>query len=192
MVAKRRALSLCPECGKPLDREGYNCRSCCDRHNERNKLDRIYYQSNGVCPRCRKNQILGEEKACPECNAKLYARIMQNRSKEEYNKSHAEWSKRTHHEMIDKGICTRCRKRKADNGYKTCGICREKTRNYKRKDAKPNRRDRYKDGLCYFCDNPVKVGYKLCEYHYQRNVENARGNKAREARVELVKRGVLW
>lgn len=95
--------------------------------------------------------------------------------------------------MIERGICTRCRKRKADYGYKTCGICREKIRNYKRiKYGKPDRSERYEQGLCYFCDNPIKDRYRVCEKHYQMNVEKARSQKADKARKNLVKDGILY
>ena len=60
------------------------------------------------------------------------------------------------------------------------------------KNQKPNRKERYKQGLCYFCDNEIKPGYKLCEVHYQRNVDNARSQKAKEARKTLIKQGVLY
>ena len=83
--------------------------------------------------------------------------------------------------------------RKADYGYKTCGICREKIRNYKRiKYGKPDRSERYKQGLCYFCDNPIKDGYKVCEKHYKMNVEKSHSQKAKEARIELQESGILY
>ena len=133
---------------------------------------------------------------CPECAAYAYEITMNSRErlgKEHYNKVHREWSKRPHHEMIQKGICTRCRKRKADYGYKTCGICREKGRKYKRvKYGKPDRSERYKQGLCYFCDNPIKDGYKVCEKHYKMNVEKANSGKANDARKELINNKILY
>lgn len=49
------------------------------------------------------------------------------------------------------------------------------------------RKERYKQGLCYFCDNPIKIGYKVCEYHYQKNVEYANCENAKIARKELEK-----
>lgn len=187
---------LCIGCKKPIDRDGVYCSDCREEHNNRVRMERIYYQSNRVCPRCRKNSLAGDEKTCLECNSKQYAYNMQNREKlgiDHYNKQHAEWSKRTHHEMITKGICTRCRKRKADVGFKTCGICRAKTRNYKRmKYGKTDRQERHKQGICYFCDNSVKEGYKVCEEHYQKNVENARSGRAKKAREKLLKEGILY
>ena len=196
LLENRKANGLCIDCGNALDRDGVRCAKCNARHNETNNADRKWYRENGICPRCRKNIILGSENMCAECSAYAYEITMNSRErlgKEHYNKVHKEWSKRTHHEMIQKGICTRCRKRKADYGYKTCGICRDKGRKYKRlKYGKPDRSERYKQGLCYFCDNPIKDGYKVCEKHYQMNVEKSNSSKAKEARKELVDNKILY
>ena len=196
LLENRKANGLCIDCGNALDRDGVRCVKCNTKHNKEGKADRKWYRENGICPRCRKNIILGTENVCPECSAYEYEITMNSRErlgKEHYNEVHKEWSKRTHHEMIERGICTRCRKRKADYGYKTCGICREKIRNYKRiKYGKPDRSERYKHGLCYFCDNPIKDGYKVCEKHYQMNVEKSNSNKAKDARKELINNKILY
>ena len=196
LLEKRKANGLCIDCGNVLDRDGVRCVKCNEKNNKESKEDRKWYRENGICPRCRKNIILGTENVCPECSAYAYEITMNSRErlgKEHYNKVHKEWSKRTHHEMIQKGICTRCRKRKADYGYKTCGICREKGRKYKRvKYGKPDRSERRKQGLCYFCDNPVKDGYKVCEKHYKMNVEKSLSQKSKEARIELQESGILY
>ena len=196
LLENRKANGLCIDCGTELDRDGVRCVKCNTKHNEKNKADRKWYIENGICPVCRDNFLFGDEKVCLECGASKYAETMKSRERlgrEHYNKLHKEWSKRTHHEMIQKGICTRCRKRKVDYGYKTCGVCREKIRNYKRiKYGKPDRSERYKQGLCYFCDNPIKDGYKVCEKHYQMNVEKSLSQKAKEARRELKESGILY
>ena len=196
LLENRKTNGLCIDCGNVLDRDGVRCVKCNEKNNKESKEDRKWYRENGICPRCRKNIILGTENVCPECSAYAYEITMKSRErlgKEHYNKVHKEWSKRTHHEMIQKGICTRCRKRKADYGYKTCGICREKGRKYKRvKYGKPDRSERCEQGLCYFCDNPIKDGYKVCEKHYKMNVEKSLSQKAKEARRELQDRGILY
>ena len=196
LLENRKTNGLCIDCGNALDRDGVRCVKCNEKNNKESKEDRKWYRENGICPRCRKNIILGTENVCPECSAYAYEITMNSRErlgKEHYNKVHKEWSKRTHHEMIQNGICTRCRKRKADYGYKTCGICREKGREYKRmKYGKPDRSERYKQGLCYFCDNPIKDGYKVCEKHYKMNVEKSLSQKAKEARRELQESGILY
>ena len=196
LLENRKTNGLCIDCGTELDRDGVRCVKCNTKHNEKNNDGRKWYRYNGICPRCRKNTLFGDENMCPECSAEMYEINMNSRERlgrEHYNEVHKEWSKRTHHEMIERGICTRCRKRKADYGYKTCGICRDKGRKYKRvKYGKPDRSERYKQGLCYFCDNPIKDGYKVCEKHYQMNVEKSLSQKAKEARIELQDSGILY
>lgn len=196
LLERRKTNGLCIDCGIELDRDGVRCVKCNTKHNEKNKADRKWYRENGICPRCRKNTLFGDEKECIECRATKYENTINSRERlgrEHYNEVHKEWSKRTHHEMIERGICTRCRKRNADYGYKTCGICRGKIRNYKRiKYRKPDRRERYEQGLCYFCDNPIKDRYRVCEKHYQMNVEKARSQNADKARKNLVKDGILY
>lgn len=125
---------------------------------------------------------MGDEKVCPECNARSANDAMHIRERDRglYNEKQKMMHKRIYDKRKEQGICTRCGKRKADYGYSTCGICRDKSRTQKKiKYGKPDRAERYLQGLCYFCDNPVKKGYKLCEYHYQKNVYNARENNVK-------------
>lgn len=186
LIARRRTAGLCVNCGKPLDREGYLCISCNNNKNLNNRLERKYYQENHVCPNCRKNSILGDEKICPECLAKESERSMNNRNREHYNLIHREWSKIEYERRKENGICTRCGKRNADYNFFTCGICRNKDRQRKRiRYGKPDRRERYKIGLCYFCNNPIKDGYKVCEKHYQMNIEKARNEASNMARNKI-------
>lgn len=192
---RRKENGLCVRCGKPIDREGVMCVSCRKIINKDTAETRKWLQEHGICPRCRKNFLYGDEKNCPECAAYSYSIIMPKReeNREHYNEIHKNWSRKTHHRMIEMGVCTRCRKRKADAGYKTCGMCREKTRRYKQsRNITKDRSEREKNGLCYFCDNPIKQGYKVCEMHYKMNVENARSARANNARKNLIKQGVLY
>ena len=194
LINKRKEQGLCLNCGKPLDRDGTYCIECRKRITDENNITRHFMQSIGICPRCQKVRLYGDEKVCPECNAYSYAKIMQARATEEgrlhYNEIHAKWARNEHQRRIEQGICTRCGKREPDNGFKTCGICRAKTR--KRKEKKPDRRERHKIGLCYFCDNPIKDGYKVCEKHYQMNLEKSHSQKANEAREKLKKEGIIY
>lgn len=151
------------------------------------------YIKLGICPSCRQNMLFGDERSCPECKAINYAYQM-GIDKEHKNKIHREWSKRTHVEMIEKGICTRCRKRKADGGFKTCAMCRDKTNRRKREKnfGKIDRNTKVKMGICCFCNNPVEEGYKVCEYHHRKNIEYANSDKAKKSRNELIKNGILY
>lgn len=190
---RRKDNGLCPKCGKELDREGHYCSECLVNHREYVRENRIFYIEHGLCSRCGKERVFGEETICPECNSKAYISKMRQ-DKNLVNEKHREWSKRTHHEMIEKGICTRCRKRKADGGLKTCAMCREKkNRRYLEKNfGKLDRSKRADMGICYFCDNTVEIGYKVCEYHHRKNIEYANLDKTKDARNELLKQGILY
>ena len=193
-IQKRKDSNLCILCKEPLDREGVHCKKCREKINKEQNETRRFLQNKGICPRCQKEPLYGDEKMCPECRAKAYEIVMKNRDKEQYNKQHREWAKKEHERRIKLGLCTRCGKREADKGYRTCGICRSKDkkardkRNYKQ----IKRTDRIKYGLCFYCDEPVKDGYKLCEKHYQLNIQNSRSDKAKEIRRQLVEQGILY
>lgn len=193
---RRKQQGLCLKCGNPLDREGIYCIECRKVINKSVKETRDWYKSNKICPRCRVNNLFGNENSCPECSAKMYADNIRSRERlgrEHCNKVHAEWSRSTYAKRIELGVCTRCGKQKADYGFKTCGICRNKDKEYKQaKYGKPDRKERYKQGLCYFCDNPIKPGYRTCERHYQMNIEKARSRKSCEARKDLKESGILY
>lgn len=171
-VERRKEKKLCLKCGNPLDREGTYCIECRKKITDETNETRHFLQNIGICPRCQKTKLFGDEKQCPECSAKAYKLVMASRKTEygrlQYNKNHAEWAKKKHNERIEQGICTRCGKRK------------------------PDRSERYKQGLCYFCDNPTKDGYKVCEKHYEMNVKKANSNKAKEAREKLKTSGYLF
>ena len=192
-IQKRKDKGLCILCGEPLDRQGVHCKKCREKINKETKKTREFYKQNGICPRCGKNEILGDEKMCPECKARTYETVMKNRDKDHYNKTHREWSKKEYQKRIEAGICTRCGKRDADKGYRTCGLCREKDTNKRRiRNYKQPREDRIKQGLCYFCDNPVVDGLKVCEEHRQLAIKNSRSDKAKEIRKQLVEQGILY
>ena len=58
--------------------------------------------------------------------------------------------------------------------------------------GKPSRAERHTKGLCYFCDKPIKQGYKVCEEHYQRNVDMSRAENTRRAREKMIREGILY
>ena len=175
---RRKAAGLCVECGKPLDRIGAYCVKCCKAHTEDSIQQKHWYADNGICPTCRINKLMGTERHCPECRARESEWKLKKREsdRENTNKQHAEWAKTKYAERVEKGICTRCGKRPAKDGTRTCVYCTEKTNAYhrrKRAEKRLNAQERYEKGICRFCDKPVKEGYKLCEHHYQLNLINS-------------------
>lgn len=132
------------------------------------------------------------KKSCVECRAKSAESMSKIRANdvEKYNERQKAWRKARYEKDKENGICTRCRKRKADPGHTTCTFCRETMRRARVK--MPERTGRYEQGLCFFCDNPVKPGYKVCEMHYQKNVKNATCEKANLARQKIKERSPQW
>ena len=178
-IQRRKDNNLCISCGNPLDRNGVNCIDCNNKKNEEYRKTKQAYIDCGICYRCRKNPIMGAEKMCPECRAKL-ATWKENRpedkieiEKEQTRRSH----ERIRQECRDKGICYVCKKRKAEPGKKRCSICRVSTNRYnqkytERKSQKMTREQRIDKGICVWCDNPAKEGKKICEAHYEKCIEN--------------------
>ena len=170
---------LCVNCGKPLDRDGIRCKQCREKLNKYERENRQWYLSHKICPRCKKNDLMGNETICPECRAKETNTTLKNRKKDEYNAYQRKLSKSIYQKRKESGICTRCGKRKATQGFTTCAMCRERDNETRRiRKGTSERSDRESRGLCFFCNNPVKKGYKVCEYHYQINLNNL--SKARE------------
>ena len=134
-------------------------------------INKHYYKRIGVCPYCHKNRLFGEEKSCPECRAKS-TEYSRKRDRISYNKTHAEWSKKTYEERKSKGICTRCGKRKAKPGQLRCEFCIKKADESRR--VRDWHLSRFERGLCRWCDNPIEPGYKVCEFHHKMNIEKSR------------------
>ena len=188
LIERRKSNGLCINCGSPLDREGLRCKKCCEKRSKWEREHRQWYLSHKICPRCGKNDLMGDETICPECRAKSVNNSLKNREKDEYNVYQRNWSKSTYQKRKESGICTRCGKRKATQGLTTCAMCRARDNETRRiRKGFSDRSDRSKIGLCYFCDNPVKKGYKVCEKHYQMNIEKAEKGRQTQAAQDYMK-----
>ena len=188
LIERRKSNGLCIDCGSPLDREGLRCKKCCEKRSKWEREHRQWYLSHKICPRCGKNDLMGDETICPECRAKSVNNSLKNREKDEYNVYQRNWSKSTYQKRKESGICTRCGKRKATQGLTTCAMCRARDNETRRiRKGFSDRSDRSKIGLCYFCDNPVKKGYKVCEKHYQMNIEKAEKGRQTQAAQDYMK-----
>lgn len=177
--------NLCIQCRKPLkeDRLGKTlCKECSDKRCVQQKATREFCKSIGICPRCNKNRIFGDEKSCVECKAKNaeYKQKLRESNREKSREYRNKWQKERYQKLKEEGICTRCAKRQALEGKCMCSICSAK--NNKRRERTTNGRDRVANGLCYWCGKPVKEGYKVCEKHYQANLIKLNHPKVIEAR----------
>lgn len=188
MYYKRKEAGLCVECGKPLNGEKLKCRDCQERINANRKELAHWYQDNGICPECRHNNLMGDERVCPECSAKRYSqRIARyNANPEKFKARDRLEQKKIRTRRAEKGLCVKCGKVKADSKYKTCTKCRIKARNAKRnkqKDCKVElKREWVANGRCWFCGEPVYNHSKLCKEHYIKSLVYVK--KSKEARIK--------
>lgn len=192
---KAKEENRCWVCGKPKDRDGYYCSICLEKKNADERESKKLMISLGICPSCKKNTIMGDERQCPECRAKEADRMARKRAenREEYQAYHNQYRNKLYEERKKNGLCPRCGKTPDDSRYKMCSSCRnKKTTNRRKKQGIKRRSDRTINGICYFCDNPVKKGYKVCEKHYQMNLEKSHSKKANEAREKLKKEGIIY
>ena len=176
------------KCGEPLDRKGVHCVSCRKILNKESAETKRAYIECHICPRCRKNPIMGEEKQCPECRAKLQEWKSKRpeekklRDKESIRLSH----ERIRQERRDAGICYICGKREVEKGKKRCLVCKESSNRYNRersnrKSNKLTREQKIEQGICIWCDQKAKDGKRLCEEHYDKSICNlTKGRKPNE------------
>lgn len=189
-IKQRKEAGLCVVCGKKLDRKGIRCIACNDELNKYNRETWAWRLEHRICPRCGVNDLVGDEKRCPECLAKAYNSVM--KSKEELGKEHCkEISRKSRNNVRQKrkeaGLCPRCGKRKPEYGFKNCSICRKKSRdNARAKKGYCSGISRFERGICHFCDSTLKDGYKVCEKHYQMSIEKLDNDK-RKAATEKIK-----
>lgn len=127
MVKKIKLIGVCPQCKKPKDREGYYCSECLKKHNNRRKEDYKFYIKYGLCRICGKNKSMPGTTYCESCSARAYRyNIKRFEENPEYVREHNRASsKKRYEECKALGICTRCRKRKAEYGKAKCRYCLE-------------------------------------------------------------------
>lgn len=168
---RMRELRICIQCGQPLEEDTTTlCCEICKEHNR--QYSREHYaliKSMHRCPRCRE-KVYGDEVFCIDCKPilaeKTNKRYQNNKEKIQVRKN--QMKKDNRKKLKEQGICTYCGKRKADNEYVTCGICRAKLRERKIRFCVGIQEQRRVQGLCPFCGNDIVPGYKVCETHLQK------------------------
>ena len=161
LYKERKESGLCVKCGKENDTSGVLCSRCKDCGNKSQRMGYSYYIGIGICPRCKKEKLYGDERVCLTCSADRYGRQL-NRDRDRANEVHRKSARKIYAESSAKGICTRCNKRKAVEGQKRCKMCIERRNEYRRSKRGIPRRLRPDFGLCYLCGDTAKEGQKVC------------------------------
>lgn len=170
---ERKEKGLCVRCGSEKDTPGVLCLKCKETGNESKRKEYEFYISIGVCPRCHKEKLYGDERACLDCATDRYKRGLK-RDREHANEIANKNHKRRYREASEKGICTRCNKRKAAEGQKRCKMCIERVNEYRRAKRGIPRRLRPDFGLCYLCGDTAKEGQKVCATCHEKITEGNR------------------
>lgn len=127
--------------------------------------NRKYYIKIGICPVCKKNHPEEGYKICHDCRIKMNRRNMawRHKNREQYNTKIASRRKMIYEDRVVKGICTRCGKRPAEDGMRTCRQCHP-TYHARRVRMVANTYP----GVCYQCGERAIPGMRLCKEHYRR------------------------
>lgn len=143
------------------------CAECAEKQKIYQQETRKYLQNLGLCPRCGKNKLFGDEKECPECTAMMYE--INQRSRERRNVTAMDYYRKDIKRLKEQGLCRSCRKRKVAEGHTYCSVCpakkRERSREYRRKKDKIGleRSERPNYGFCYTCGNPIDREGRVCK-----------------------------
>lgn len=176
---------LCPRCGNKMDRDGYYCASCAADNAKRNVETYYLRKSLNICPGCGKYSVPESETYCPECkakNANWYNKYYEE-NKEKVLDANKKSSKKRKQRLAEQGLCVRCGKRATADGAKECRICREKQNEQRKENYQHGNRnwmeDKFKRGICRWCDKPIDEGRVFCPECYEKAKKNMR--KAYEA-----------
>ena len=128
LYERRKAKGECPRCGNTKDREGHYCKACAENHRAYSNETRAFLRSVGICPQCRKNSLIGEQKVCMECLAYQAEYRAKNKKPltEERKRKTSECFKKRYWGRVEKGVCTNCGKFKPAIGKRKCVVCLEK------------------------------------------------------------------
>lgn len=154
-------------CGREKTTDRVMCEECAEKSRIATQETRKYYKSLGLCPRCGKNKLFGDEKNCPECRAKMYEINKKSKKNQNFQQKEKirEYYKKYSKKIKEQGICRRCAKRKVAEGHIYCSQCliKHRTEEKKRRDLGIDRSERPNYGLCYFCGDPLDRAGRACK-----------------------------
>lgn len=176
----RKAEGRCTKCGVLLtdDRKGKSsCAACSKKNTEYKRLQREQSRALGICPRCNKNKLFGDEKNCPECRAINYI----------FNLHYQENNRELRNEMSKTANKKRRERRKAErkciycdrdisnlkDELMSCEYCRAKNRIRQKKYRPSKPKSEYlitirkQLGVCPQCGEKTYLNYGLCKKHYE-------------------------
>lgn len=176
LYRERKNNGLCVQCGKVNEDGKSSCPECRAKENERKRQDRIFFAAHGLCTRCGKNSVFGEDRTCFECRAKDFVRNGR-RDRDKAKKKDREGFQRRYRTRSEQGICVGCGRRRAAEGKKRCEICARRDVSahmktyWEKKSAISGgipRSERHQHGFCYICNGRLDRDGKVCSNCHER------------------------
>ena len=170
LYRSRKEKGLCVKCGKVPPRENkVMCAECAEKERKYENETRAFCRSVGICPVCQKNKLFGDERNCPECRAKNYARnLKQPKTIRRINT--------TYYKRKKLGLCVKCGDKPPEYNKTMCKRCLIKEQNrakdYRAKQAEIPRNERIAYGLCYICGEKLDRYGSLCKKCSDRVTKN--------------------
>lgn len=164
---------LCSVCGQRPPMEGKKrCEVCIEKErayydktrdntNAKRRDIRAERKTRGICIQCGVRDAMPGKSRCGECLA--YQASVENRRRErmaeeeikEKRRKNTEHERKVREQRYKDGLCSKCGKKKPDDGYMTCEMCRVAERRRKASGKIP-RSEWPNYGLCYICGkNPI-------------------------------------
>lgn len=143
------------------------CTECAEKVKIYERETRAFLKNLGLCPRCGKNQLFGDEKECLECRAMMYE--LNKKSRERRNITAMDYYRREIKILKEHGLCRSCRKRKVAEGHTYCSIClarkleRGKELRKRKEKVGLDRSERPSYGFCYTCGEPLDREGRICK-----------------------------
>lgn len=172
-------------CGRKAVAGKTMCDACAEKGRQYQRENREWARERGLCPRCMKNKLFGDEKICVECLAD--ASIINRRNREKRYGSEHEYYIMDITRLKENGICRGCRKQKVVTGHTYCMSClikkREKSRRARQNETKNfiPRSERRSFNLCYNCGNPLDTDKGLCQKCSIAKAKNFKGIRSTNA-----------
>lgn len=118
-----------------------------------------FYQSIGICPKCKKRTLATGKSKCEICLAKQAEITARYRNKHGQSTRQYEITKKLREKRLAEGKCQYCGK-PSINGWSCIDHYLKEKRRYQKQDIP--RTERPEHGLCYICGSEIDNG-KICD-----------------------------
>lgn len=139
-----------------------------------------WFKAHGLCARCGKIKPARNHVYCLECMSYDAEKARKYRLKTpDYNERHRKAQAQKYSERREQGLCTLCGKRKPENGFARCGVCRARLRQYaakyRLKKGMRTHDERMEHDRCYYCGDKAIEGKRLCAKCKGQAMQNLKG-----------------